>query len=295
MKLKQWSGKIGLLIVAIIWGSGFVASSMALDYFTPFQIIALRFTLAFVASLMIYFKELKKATFDEFRKGGTIGIFLFLAFLFQTVGLQYTTASKNAFLTAVNIVIVPFLTWIILKERIPKKGLVGAFVTLIGISFLSLDFNNLTTINKGDLFTLVCAVFFALHIFSTDYYVKDIKAGIIMVSQMGAAALLSWIAVVFSGETQMTLNATTLQPILYLGLVSTMVAFGIQTWSQQRTTSTETAVILSTEAFFGMLASIIMLGENITGPMIVGAILIFIGILIVEIKPRNQNSSLNLS
>lgn len=295
MKLKQWSGKIGLLIVAIIWGSGFVASSMALDHFTPFQIIALRFTLAFVASLMIYFKELKSATIDEFRKGGTIGIFLFLAFLFQTVGLQYTTASKNAFLTAVNIVIVPFLTWIILKERIPKKGLMGAFVTLIGISFLSLDFNNLTMINKGDLFTLVCAVFFALHIFSTDFYVKDVKAGIIMVSQMGTAALLSWIAVLFSGETQMTLNAITLQPILYLGLVSTMVAFGIQTWSQQRTTSTETAVILSTEAFFGMIASIIMLGEKITGPMIIGAVLIFIGILIVEIKPRNSTGNLTLS
>lgn len=295
MKLKQWSGKIGLLIVAIIWGSGFVASSMALDHFTPFQIIALRFTLAFVASLIIYFKELKSATIDEFRKGGTIGIFLFLAFLFQTVGLQYTTASKNAFLTAVNIVIVPFLTWIILKERIPKKGLVGALVTLIGISFLSLDFNNLTMINKGDMFTLICAIFFALHIFSTDYYVKDIKAGIIMVSQMGTAALLSWIAVILSGETQMTLNATTLQPILYLGLVSTMVAFGIQTWSQQRTTSTETAVILSTEAFFGMLASIIMLGENITVPMIIGAILIFIGILIVEIKPRSRSGNLNLS
>lgn len=289
MKLKQFSGKIGLLVVAIIWGSGFVASSMALDNFTPFQIIALRFTLAFVASLIVYFKELKKVKIDEFRKGATIGVFLFLAFLFQTVGLQYTTASKNAFLTAVNIVIVPFLSWLILKERVPKKGFIGALVTLVGISFLSLDFNNLTTINKGDMFTLVCAVFFAMHIFSTDYYVKDIKAGVIMVSQMGMAALLSWITVIFSGQTQMTINAASIQPILYLGLVSTMVAFGIQTWSQQRTTSTEAAVILSTEAFFGMIASVIMLGENITGPMIIGAILIFIGILVVEIKPKRNN------
>lgn len=229
MKLKEFSGKLGLFLVAMIWGSGFVASSMALDYFTPFQILALRFTLAFIASLVIYFKELKAATMDEFRKGGIIGIFLYIAFVFQTVGLQYTTASKNAFLTAVNIVIVPFLSWLILKEGVAKKGFIGALVTLIGISFLSLDFNHLTTINKGDLFTLVCAVFFALHIFSTDYYVKNIKAGIIMVSQMGIAALLSWVMVIFSGQTDMTINSISVQPILYLGLVSTMVAFGIQT------------------------------------------------------------------
>lgn len=292
MKLKDFSGKIGLFIVAIIWGTGFVATSFALDYFTPFQIIALRFTLAFFVSLLIYFKEVKTGTKEQFRKGGTIGIFLFLAFMFQTIGLQYTTASKNAFLTAVNIVIVPFLSWVILKERIPKKSLIGAIVTLGGISFMSLDFSNLTTLNNGDLLTLICALFFALQIFYTDYYVKNVKAGIIMVSQMGVAALLSWIAVFLFGETQMTINWITMQPILYLGIMSTMVAFGLQTWAQQRTSSTETAVILSTEAFFGMIGSVLLLGENITTVMIIGAVLIFIGILIVEIGPKKSHLEL---
>lgn len=286
--MKNISGKLGLLVVAIIWGSGFVASSMALDYFTPYQTIALRFTLAFVASIIIFYKDLIGTNLSDLRKGGTIGIFLFFAFLFQTIGLQYTTASNNAFLTAVNIVIVPFLSWIILKERVPTKGLIGAVVTLIGISFLSLDFNNVTTINKGDLFTLVCAVFFALQIFYTDYYVEDIKTGVIMTAQMGMASLLSWIAVIFSKQTAMPITMDSIKPILYLGLISTMLAYGIQTWSQRRTTSTETAVILSTEAFFGMIASVIMLGEKITLPMIIGAILIFAGILIVEIKPRKK-------
>lgn len=286
--MKNISGKIGLLVVAVIWGSGFVASSMALDYYSPFQVIALRFTLAFVASIIVFYKDLKEVNSSDFKKGGIIGIFLFFAFLFQTVGLQYTTASKNAFLTAVNIVIVPFLGWIILKNRIPKKALIGALVTLIGISFLSLDLNNLTAVNKGDLLTLLCAVFFALQIFYTDYYGKNIKTGVIMVAQMGVASLLSWIAVLFSKQTQLVFTFESLQPIFYLGLVSTMIAYGIQTWSQQRTTSTEAAVILSTEAFFGMLGSVIMLGEKITTPMIIGAVLIFIGILIVESRPRKE-------
>ena len=284
--MKQMSGRIGLLIVAIIWGSGFVASALALDDFTAYQILALRFSLAFIASFVIYFRHLKKMTFKDMKKGGIIGVFLFLAFLFQTVGLQYTTASKNAFLTAVNIVIVPFLNWLILKNRVPRNAYIGAFVTLIGIGFLSMDGGALTGVNKGDLLTLLCALFFGLQIFYTDYYVKDVEPGIILIPQMGMAALLSWGTVFLTGQQQMTITVESMMPILYLGLVSTLVAYGIQTWAQKRMDSTQAAVILSTEAFFGMLASAIVLGEQITTSMLIGAILIFAGILIVEINPK---------
>lgn len=284
--MKQMSGRIGLLIVAIIWGNGFVASALALDYFTVYQILALRFSLAFVTALVIYFRHLKKMTFEDVKRGGIIGAFLFFAFLFQTIGLQYTTASKNAFLTAVNIVIVPFLSWLILRDRVPKNAYIGAAVTLVGIGFLSMDGSVLTGVNKGDLFTLICAIFFGLQIFYTDYYVKDIEPGIIMISQMGMAALLSWITVIFTGQQQITITLEAMMPILYLGLVSTLIAYGIQTWAQKRTSSTQAAVVLSTEAFFGMLSSVIILSERITTSMLIGAVLIFMGVLIVEINPK---------
>ena len=104
-----------------------------------------------------------------------------------------------------------------------------------------------------------------------------------MIVQMGTAALLSWITIFVTKQTDIAFTVTALTPVLYLGVVSTMVAYGIQTWAQKRTTSTEAAVILSTEAFFGMLASILILGEAITLQIFVGAILIFIGIMIVEL------------
>ena len=213
-----------------------------------------------------------------------IGIFLFLAFLFQTVGLQYTTASKNAFLTAVNIIIVPFIGLVIYREKIPTKSLIGSVVTLMGIAFLSVDGSGLGGVNKGDLLTLVAALFFALQIFYTDYNVKNIDPGAIMIIQMGTAALLSWITVLFTGQTDVNLTFTALKPIFYLGIVSTMVAYGIQTWAQRITNSTEAAVILSTEAFFGMIASILILGELVTIQILFGAVLIFVGILIVELS-----------
>lgn len=287
--MKQKTGRIGLLIVAIIWGSGFVASAIALNSFAPTQILALRFTLAFLISLLVFRKDIKEIKVPEIKKGGAIGVFLFLAFLFQTIGLQYTTASKNAFLTATNIVIVPFLSWVILRKKVSRNSFLGALVTLVGIGFLSGDGLTLGSINLGDALTLVCAIFFALQIFYTDFFVKDIKPGIIMIAQMGTAAMLSWVTVFFSSETTFYINGETILPILYLGIISTLLAYGIQTWSQKYVGSSESAVILSTEAFFGMMASVIILNEQITTPMIIGAALIFIGILIVEIKPSNKN------
>ncbi len=281
--MKNKSGKLVLLVVAIIWGTGFVASALALEYYTPVQILALRFTIAFVISFILFRNKLKSISKRKVMKASLIGLFLFLAFYFQTVGLQYTTASKNAFLTATNIIIVPFLSFVIFKDKIKSKNILGAIVTLIGIGFLSVEAGGFTGINKGDLLTLVCAVFFALQIFYTDHVVKDIDAEVILVIQMGVAMVLSWFAVVFTKSYVMPFTFEALQSILYLGIASTLIAFGLQTWAQKHTNSTEAAVLLSTEAFFGMIASIIILKEAMTIQLLIGAVLIFTGVIIVEV------------
>lgn len=284
--MKNNLGRIALIAVAIIWGSGFVASALALDFYSPYQILALRLSIAFVISLAVYYKDLQSAKNHDFMKGSIIGVFLFFAFLFQTIGLQYTTASKNAFFTAINVVIVPFLSWILMRERIDKKSILGALVSLLGVTLLSVDINNLQNLinfNKGDILTIVCAIFFALQIFYTSHFVKETRSSIIMIAQMGTASLLSWIFVLLTRQIDFVLTIQSLLPILYLGLISTMVAYGLQTWAQNYTTSMETAIILSTEALFGMIASAIILGEAITFPMIIGGALLFLGILVVEI------------
>lgn len=286
--MEAIKGRIGLILVAIIWGSGFAASALALESFNTNQILAMRFTIAFLISLLVYKKDLKLINFDVLKKGIIIGIFLFLAFMFQTIGLKYTTASKNAFLTAVNIVIVPFLSFLILRKKVKKQEFLGALITLFGIALLSFDSSGIGGINKGDVLTLVCAIFFALQIFYTDFHVKDVNPGIIMVGQMGTAAILSWILVIINNEIKMDITFDNIKPILYLGVISTMVAYGIQTWAQKRVSSTEAAVILSTEAFFGMLASVIILNEKLSIGTIIAAILIFAGVIIVQYKPNDK-------
>lgn len=281
--MNRHVGKIGLTLVAIIWGSGFVASALALESYSAYQILALRFTIAFLVLIIINFKRLKNLSLKTIRRGSLLGVFLFLAFAFQTVGLQYTTPSKNAFLTAVNVVIVPFLAFLILKKKVPLKSIIGSFVTLGGIALLSLN-SSIGSFNLGDTLTLICAVFFALQIFVTDLFIEKEEAWSLMLLQMGSSALLSWVTLFVMGDNMPVVEIKTIMPILYLGLISTLLAYFLQTVSQKYTTSSQAAIILSTEAFFGMLSSVIILGERVSVSMLLGAILIFIGILIVELE-----------
>jgi drug/metabolite transporter (DMT)-like permease len=281
--MNSYIGKIGLMLVAIIWGTGFVASALALENYSAYQILAIRFTIAFLVLLVLNIKRLKVLSAKTIKRGSLLGVFLFLAFAFQTVGLQFTTPSKNAFLTAVNVVIVPFLGYLLLKKKLSVKSIVGSFVTLIGIALLSLT-GSVGSFNLGDILTLICAVFFALQIFVTDLFVNEEETWSLMLLQMGSAAILSWITLFVTGDKLPVLEFKSLMPVLYLGLVSTLLAYFIQTASQKYTTSSQAAIILSTEAFFGMISSVIILSERVSINMLVGAVFIFIGILIVELE-----------
>lgn len=289
MNNKNLLGKIGLLITAIIWGSGFTFSSIALDYFTTFQVIALRFSIAFVFLLIMNLGKIKQISKGDFIKGITIGAILFLAYFFQTKGLEFTSTSKNSFLTAVNVVLVPFIGWLVLRQNLSKNALLGALVSLIGIGFTSFAGGvGELAFNFGDVLSLVGAVFFAGHIFYTDYYGDNMPNWVVMLLQMGTAAVLSWIAAFAFGESHLTFTSASIMPILYIGIVTTLVGYGLQTVAQKYTTSGEAAVILSTEAFFGMLTAVLMLGEPVVLTMVIGGILIFCGILVVELKPIKE-------
>ena len=162
--MKKWLAIGGLILVTVIWGGGFVASDMALGSMKPFQIMMVRFLLASVLMGMISMGQHKKEGKLEKRAGAIkagilMGIALFAGFALQIIGLQYTTPSKNAFLTALNVVIVPFIAFIILKKKVGMKGIIGAIMSVIGVALLSLNGN--LTLSLGDGLTLLCAVGFA--------------------------------------------------------------------------------------------------------------------------------------
>ena len=291
--MRKYIGEIGLTITAIIWGSGFVASAVSLEYYTPYQILAGRFLIGAILLGLIFHKYLAKLKRSVLIKGSLLGIILYIAFVLQTVGLQYTTPSKNAFITAVNVVIVPFIGFLFYKRKINKFEFFGAVLALVGIAALSLELT--MEVNFGDFLTLCCAFGFAFHIFYTAKFVQEEDPVQITIIQMVAATLISCVVVVFRGETSFTLQSEGLFPLLYLGVFSTTIAFLLQTVAQKYITETKAAIILSTEAFWGMAFSVVILSEVLTFKMMLGAVLIMAAIIISETKFNFRNKIRELS
>lgn len=285
--MKKWLAIGGLILVTVIWGGGFVASDMALESMKPFQIMMVRFLLASVLMGMISLgqKNREEKSVDcigAIRAGILMGIALFVGFSLQIIGLQYTTPSKNAFLTALNVVIVPFIAFIILKKKIGVKGIIGAILSVVGVALLSLNGN--LTLGLGDALTLICAVGFAFQIFFTSEFVKKYPVSVLNMVQMITAFVLSAVSLVFFGETDFQVTTQGWLSVLYLGVISTTLCYLLQTACQRYVDETKAAIVLSMESVFGTIFSIIILHEVITLRMVIGCVIILTAVIISNLS-----------
>ena len=279
--MKKTLGIAGLIIVTIIWGGGFVASDIALSELRPFEIMSYRFLIASIIMGVFAWKNLKTIRKDEIIYGSILGIALFLGFALQIIGLKYTTPSNNAFLTATNVVMVPFIAYFIGRKKLNKADIIGSFTALIGVGVLSIQSN--FSIGIVDLFTLFCALGFAFQIYLTGIFGKKIRPSILNFLQMFTAFCLSIIGLLFSGSINLSLSKQGFSAIIYLGVVSTALCYFLQTTAQKHVDETKSAIILSMEAVFGTLFSIILLGEKLSLKMVIGGIMILSAVLVSEL------------
>lgn len=290
--MKKYRGEIGLLCAAMIWGGGFVATKLALDTnLTPFAITACRFLLGFLLLLIFSAGKLRGINRRMVAHGGLLGFLLFAAFTFQTVGLSFTTASKNAFLTAIDVVFVPLIGWLFFHEKLDFYGIAGALLAFLGAGSLMLGGG--FSVNVGDFLTLVCALCFAFHIYCVGLFVPECDATLLTMLQFAFAFLFSApLSLLFRAR------ATAFQPesvlaILYLGVFSTGIAFLLQNVSQKLTSSTRAAILLSSESVFGSLMSVLFLHERPALRVVVGCLLILAAVLLVETKPAFSRPALH--
>lgn len=260
---------------------------MALETLTPFQIMTVRFFIAAILMTILGGKQLRTITKSEVKCGFWLGAALFAGFALQIIALQYTTPSKNAFLTATNVVFVPFIALVIYKKKIAVRSLIGAGMAIVGAGVLSLqsDFS----VNLGDGLTLLCAVGFAFQIFLTGEYVGRIRPSVLNFLQMTTACILSVIGLFVSGDFHFAPSMKSVLAVLYLGIVSTTICYLLQTVSQKYVDETKSAIILSMEAVFGTVFSVILLHEAVTLRMILGSALILSAVLVSEIQPKKKS------
>lgn len=289
--MKKWLAIGALILVTVIWGGGFVASDIALESMKPFQIMMVRFLLASVLMGVISRGQQKseeklKDRAGAIKAGILMGVTLFMGFAFQIIGLQYTTPSKNAFLTALNVVIVPFIAFVILKKKIGAKGIIGAVMSVFGVALLSLNGN--FTVSLGDGLTLFCAVGFAFQIFFTSEFVKKYPASVLNTVQMFTAFVLSAISLMILGENDFQVTTQGWLSALYLGVVSTTICYLLQTACQKYIDETKAAIILSMESVFGTIFSILILHEVVTVRMVIGCAVILAAVIISNMSETSE-------
>lgn len=288
--MKKYLAIFGLILVTIIWGGGFVASDMALESLKPFQIMTIRFFLATVILGGISLPRMKEIKKEEVRAGFFMGCALFAGFALQIIALQYTTPSKNAFLTATNVVIVPFIAFLVYKKKVSMNGIVGAVMAIVGVGVLSIEKG--FSMGAGDLLTLLGAVGFAFQIFLTGEFAPRYRVMVLNFVQMATAFLLSAVFLGLSGQIHLQITSKGLFSVLYLGIVSTAITYLLQTNCQRYVDETKAAIILSMESVFGTLFSVILLHESITTRMVVGCFIILAAVLLSNYSGGEKETNL---
>ena len=276
-----------LFAAAFIWGSSFFIMKNALDAMPVQYLLAIRFTMGAVLMALICWKKWKAhMTRDYLWRGAIIGACLYLAYSVQTYGLALTTPSKNAFLTAVYCVLVPFLYWLFARVRPDRYNILAAVLCVTGVGFVSL--NGDLSINLGDLLTLVCAIFYAAHIVAVAKVSPGKDIYLLTTFQFAFAALYAWIggALTEAFPAAALAEPGVVLPLLYLGVMATTVALLFQNVGQVNSDPASASVILSLESVFGVLCSVVFYHDAVTARLLAGFALIFVAVVCSETKFR---------
>lgn len=276
---SHWAD-LSLLLVTLVWGSTFVIVKWAIADLPPFPFLAIRFALAFISLLPFLWFQKTKITKEAILKGLALGIFLFSGYAWQTVGLQYTSASNTGFITGLSVVLVPALV-ALTTRKIPRPNLIlGILSATLGLAFLSLGDH--FELNRGDLMVLICALSFALHIFLVGRYAHQANATVLASAQIFAVSLLSGIFSFILPQPVVHFSTNVWLGLLATAIPATSIAFFVQTKMQQFTSPTHTALIFSMEPVFSAIFAFLLAGEVMTLKGLIGAALVLAGMLIAE-------------
>lgn len=282
---KMLLADISLFIVAVFWGSNFVIMKEALELIEPFTYLGLRFSLAALILAAVYRRKMLRVKREDILIGSLVGFFLIAGFGFQTVGLLITTPAKSGFITGTSVIIVPFLYFLVTRKSPGWPSVSGGILAAVGLFLLSS--NEHFRLEFGDLLTFIAAILFAAHVVALGVYAPrrdPISLATLQLAFAGAAAFA--VALFVEPLEGMLLHPPVIWgAIFYAILFCTIGAFVTQTIAQRFTPPTHAALILSLEAVFAGLFSYFFWNELFTLQKLAGALFIFTGITVTEVKP----------
>ena len=277
-----WQADALLALCAFFWGLGFVWMKEALSVYPTFWLLFFRFTGGTFLMLAFFPRRIACLSGSDLTGGVVIGVFLFVGMGFQTLGLNYTTAGKQAFITASYVIMVPLLLWGLRRVFPGWAAMAGSLICFAGIGLLTSDASE--ALNAGDVLTVIAALFFAAHIISIGCYAKNGDPFVLAFVQLLVTSVLSLCAALVFNGPLVPRGTQGLLEVAYVTVFSTFICLLIQNVAQKRAPPVHASILLSLESVFGALCGIVILKEDFTSRMAAGCCLIFAAVLLVELK-----------
>lgn len=283
-----------LLLVAFIWGAAFVAQKFANDSMGPLSFVGARFMLSCIAIAPLAFFEHNTEKSPPLGKAdlalaALLGLCLFIGSCLQQIGLVTTTATNGGFLTALYVIVVPLILWM-MSGVPPRLVIVVASVLSIAGAWLLTAKGELQQLTAGDVLILISDVAWAVWISLVPLFLsRTHRPFFLAFAQFGVTAVLGAIAGLSLETVSGEGLVKALPAILYTGLFSGSLAFTLQIFAQKHTPPAEAALIMSLESVFAAGAGAVLLSERLTSLAARGGLLILLGALLVEAGPLTQS------
>ncbi|MED4780588.1 DMT family transporter [Brevibacillus choshinensis] len=279
----QVKADLAMLLVTLFWGSSYLFMQMGLTDLETFNLIGIRFGIAFIIAALFFHKRIIRINRKTLLHALILGAILFGVFATVTEGVKTTTASQAGFLVSLTVIFVPLLS-ILLKNKPETRVFFGAGLALIGIGLLTLTDH--FQISQGDALCIGTALFYATHIIVTGKLAPQSDAIQLGVYQLGFAALFGLIFSIFTEAPRLPHTPKAWLAVLMLSILCSAIGFVVQTVAQQHTTPTHTGLIFSLEPVFAALFAFMLNGETLTVRGYIGAALVLLSVLIAEIDLR---------
>ncbi|MBN2050703.1 MAG: DMT family transporter [Spirochaetales bacterium] len=270
-----------ILLSALIWGGDYIFAKNLLETITPGRLNALRFSVCAVILLFVAFKKLKQVPVREIAGCLLTGFCMFGGFFFQTGGLRLTSIGNNAFIVSSYVIFVPFVLWMLQRQRPGIGAFLSALVCVSGIALLTL--NRATKPNLGDVMTLISAVCFAFEIVLIGIFARRVDPVVLAFLEACVVAVCFNIYAAFAEPPIPRLDGGMIGSLIYLTFLGATATHIMVTLAMKHTSSVHASIICSLESVFGLLMAVLFLGETVQWKQAFGCVLVFLAVLFTEL------------
>lgn len=289
---KSLKADIALLLVTIFWGAGFPATKIALQTMTPYYHIGFRFAIASILLAILFHKKLKDLNKSLIKPALILSSLLFATYALQTVGIQYTTASKSSFFSGLAVLIVPLFSIFYLKTKLEIKTVISVLTATLGLFLLSHAGSNFD-FNIGDFLTILCSLCYAWQLLFTGTYVQNHDATLLAIVQLFFVSVFGMIFATVLEPFPAGISLPSFWSLMFSAVLCTAFAFWVQTTAQKFAPASDIALIFTMEPVFGALTSFLVLGEVLGISGIIGGMCIVVAMLISELQWTKKKRASN--